>query len=46
MPSPFPGMDPCLEHPEIFPGLHDRLIAYLSEALQPVLPSPYYADLG
>ena len=46
MPSPFPGMDPYLEHPEIFPGLHDRLVAYLSEALQPVLPSPYYADMG
>ncbi len=46
MPSPFPGMAPYLEHPEIFPGLHDRLIAYLSEALQPVLPSPYFADLG
>ena len=46
MPSPFPGMDPYLEHPDIFPGLHDRLVAYLSEALQPLLPSPYYADLG
>lgn len=46
MSSPFPGMDPYLEHPEVFPGLHDRLVAYLSEALQPLLPSPYYADMG
>ena len=46
MPSPFPGMDPYLEHPDVFPGLHDRLVAYLSECLQPLLPSPYYADLG
>jgi hypothetical protein len=38
-------MDPYLEHPDIFPGLHDRLVTYLSEALQPLLPSPYYADL-
>lgn len=46
MPSPFPGMDPYLEDPEIFPGLHDRLVAYVSETLQPLLPPPYYADLG
>lgn len=41
MPSPFPGMDPFLEHPAIFPGLHERLIAYLSESLQGRLPEPY-----
>ncbi|MEO0458988.1 MAG: DUF4058 family protein [Cyanobacteria bacterium P01_A01_bin.114] len=23
MPSPFPGMDPYLEHPEIWPGVID-----------------------
>jgi hypothetical protein len=46
MPSPFPGMDPYLEHPAVFPGLHDRLIAYLSEALQARLPEPYYAEIG
>jgi len=39
-------MDPYLEDPDIFPGLHDRLITYLSEALQPLLPVPYYADMG
>ncbi len=46
MPSPFPGMDPFLEHPAIFPGLHERLIAYLSESLQGRLPEPYYAEIG
>jgi Protein of unknown function (DUF4058) len=46
MPSPFPGMDPFLEHPAIFPGLHDRLIAYLSESLQARLPESYYAEIG
>ncbi len=46
MPSPFPGMDPFLEHPAIFPGLHERLIAYLSESLQARLPEPYYAEIG
>ena len=46
MASPFPGMDPFLEQAEIFSGLHDRLITYLSESLQPLLPPPYYADMG
>jgi hypothetical protein len=38
-------MDPYLEHPEFFPGLHDRLINQLSDALQAVLPRPYYAEI-
>ena len=46
MPSLFPGMDPYLEHPEIFPDLHDRLNTHLSELLQSTLPPPYYAALG
>jgi len=46
MPSPFPGMDPFLEHPDVFPDLHDRMIAHLSEFLQAQLPAPYFAKLG
>lgn len=46
MPSPFPGMDPYLEDPEIFPDLHDRLIYLVSEFLQPSLPAPYFAVIG
>lgn len=46
MPSPFPGMDPFLEAPTIFPGLHNRLIALLGEALQAVLPAPCFAEIG
>jgi hypothetical protein len=46
MPSPFPGMDPYLEHPAIFPGLHDSFITYIREALQPKLPEPYYAEIS
>jgi hypothetical protein len=46
MPSPFPGMDPFLEHPAVFPDLHDRLVTRLSEALQAQLPEPYYAVIG
>src|SRR5262249_10573675 len=43
MPSPFPGMDPYLEHPDFFPGLHDDLISQMKEALQQSLPEGYYA---
>jgi hypothetical protein len=46
MPSPFPGMDPYLEHPAFFPGLHDRFITYLSESVQHKLPQPYYAEMS
>jgi len=41
MPSPFPGMDPYLEHPEIWPGVHLLLIAALAESLSPQLRPQY-----
>ncbi len=41
MPSPFPGMDPYLEHPEIWPGVHLLLIAALAESLSPQLRPKY-----
>ncbi len=43
MPSPFPGMDPYLEHSDLFPGLHGDMITYLKEYLQPRLPPHYLA---
>src|SRR5438094_891369 len=43
MPSPFPGMDPYLEDPAVFPDLHDSLITYARDALNAQLPPPYYA---
>ena len=46
MPSPFPGMDPWLEQPGVFPGFHNRYVTYLSEALNAVLPPPYFADIA
>jgi hypothetical protein len=46
MPGPFPGMDPYLENPVLFPDLHDAMITYLREALQGQLPEPYYAGIG
>jgi hypothetical protein len=44
MPSPFPGMDPYLENPDWFPGLHDNLIVFMKGALQRSLPETYYAE--
>lgn len=46
MPSPFPGMDPYLEHPEFFPDFHDRFITELNNELQPRLPPAYFAITG
>ena len=46
MPSPFPGMDPYLEHPDHFPQLHDQLITHSAEELQRALPEPYFAKTG
>lgn len=44
MACPFPGMDPYIERPEIWPDFHDSLIACLRGALQPLL-RPRYAAL-
>jgi hypothetical protein len=46
MPSPFPGMDPWLEHPAVFPDFHTRLLTGFSEALNAVLPPPFFAALS
>jgi hypothetical protein len=39
-------MDPYLEHPALWPGVHQRLITYLSDSLNTLLPSHYVADIG
>ncbi len=46
MPSPFPGMDPYLEDPAIWPDLHQRLVTYSADALQPRLRPRYHARIG
>lgn len=46
MRSPFPGMDPYLEDPALWPSLHHRLITYISDALQPVIRPRYNATIG
>ncbi len=46
MPSPFPGMDPYLEHSVLWPGVHQRLITYIADTLNAVLPPRYVASIG
>ncbi len=46
MPSPFPGMDPFLEHPDFFPDLHGAMHVYIRESLQGSLPAPYFAVIN
>lgn len=42
MPSPFPGMDPYLEEPGLWPDVHHRLISAASELLGAQLRPKYY----
>ena len=46
MPSPFPGMDPYLEGPVLWSGLHHALITYIRDALNPVLGPRYVANIS
>lgn len=41
----FPGMDPYLEHPDLWPGVHNRLVVYLADQLQPRLGPRYIATI-
>lgn len=45
MPSPFPGMDPYLEHPELWPGVHHRLIVAIADLLSVQLRPVYSVSL-
>lgn len=39
----FPGMDPYLEDPLIWQGLHNRMVVYIADHLQPMLEPRYIA---
>src|SRR5215216_820577 len=43
--SPFPGMDPYLEAPEIWPDVHNRLMNLFAEQLGDLLAPRYIAEL-
>jgi Uma2 family endonuclease len=46
VPPPFPGMDPYLEHPTLWPGVHNGLIAALQLSLAPQLRPRYYVAIA
>lgn len=46
MPSPFPGMDPWIEHPGLWPDVHERLIIAIADHLGPILRPRYYVAVG
>ncbi len=45
MPSPFPGMNPYMESPSIWPGVHNRLITALGNEINRAAPPNYFADI-
>ena len=42
----FPGMDPYLENPQIFPGIHGPTVVYLRDQLAPRYQPRYIASVG
>src|SRR5579871_1852191 len=45
MPSPFPGMDPYLEDPAIWPDVHHELISVARELLLAALRPKYFVQI-
>jgi hypothetical protein len=45
MAMPFPGMDPYLEHPILWPSVHMRLIVALANQLGPRIRPHYVASV-
>ena len=43
--SPFPGMDPYLDAPTIWPDVHTSLMSIFREQLNPLLAPKYLAEL-
>lgn len=41
----FPGMDPYLEVPELWPGFHNSWIVYIRDYLRPLLRPRYIAAI-
>jgi len=42
---PFPGMNPYLEHPALWEGVHSRLVVAIADQLQPQLDPRYIASV-
>ena len=45
MKTPFPGMDPYLEHPALWQDVHNSLIAAIRDAISPIVAPRYYVAL-
>ena len=45
MPTPFPGMDPYLEHPHLWPNVHHSLITAIRDDLSVRLRPKYFVDI-
>ena len=45
MKSPFPGMNPYLEHPSLWPDVHNRLITAIADTLSPLVAPAYYVGV-
>ena len=45
MPSPFPGMNPYLEHPAVWVDFHDSFIPAIREALNQQIRPAYFAKV-
>jgi hypothetical protein len=43
--TPFPGMDPYLEHPALWHGVHTRLIVALADQIGPMIKPRYIASV-
>lgn len=45
MKSPFPGMDPYLEHHTLWPDVHNSLIIAIRDAIVPLVAPDYYVSV-
>jgi Protein of unknown function (DUF4058) len=45
MPSPFPGMDPYIETPELWSDFHNNLASEIQARLNPIIQPRYFARL-
>ena len=45
MPIPFPGMNPYLEHPDLWPSVHQKMMTALADTLAKQLPLSYQVRL-
>src|SRR5262249_55910002 len=41
----FPGMDPWLEHPDLWPDVHNSLIVSIRDALSPLVRPRYFVGV-